>query len=505
MYLDYYHLQYDPFQFPADFENIFLSSSHLEALSAVTFGVVQRKGFLIVLGKPGLGKTTLLQAFLKDPEHHNLKKVPLPRSRVSFPELLQDIVQGLELPINTDETSGLLRQLYQALTQEYENGNNVVFLVDDAQDMPVETLENLRMISNLETPSEKIIQIVLIGRPDLWETLGRQELRQLKQRVAVRANLFPLSLPETLDYIHFRIEKAGGKGASVFTTKALKWMIRQGGGVPEKIDHLCREALKTGYELSCRPVTEKAVKKALGELDGVRRRRVRPWAVSSLAALLLAGGVYGLVRNLDFFTGRPGNVNQKVSAPDITAEPLAAKYPAKAFSLLTGSGSPDSGKEASRLPVHPLAAARAEIPEKSGEPKSGRTEKPSKAPTSGGETVPLDDQGKAQPERKAESRGPGSVPPKKKKEAVVRRVKKGDNFIGMVRDVYGASDQALLDYVKENNPGIKDFRNIREGEKIIFPKWKKAKGNVPPNPQKKGRSFFEHSVFSAASASSRVP
>lgn len=120
--------------------------------------------------------------------------------------------------------------------------------------------------------------------------------------------------------------------------------------------------------------------------------------------------MYGLVRNPDLLTGRPGKVNQNVSAPDKSAGPLAAREPAKAFSLLTGSGNLDSGKEVSTLPVNPLAAAKAEIPGKSGEPESGPAERPAKAPAAGGETVPLDDQGKAQPEMEKTERIPCPSP-----------------------------------------------------------------------------------------------
>jgi general secretion pathway protein A len=474
MYLDYYHFPHDPFQFPSDPESIFSSSSHLEALATVTFGVVQRKGFLTVLGEPGLGKTTLLQAFVKDPDHKNLKKIHLPHSRVSFPQLLQDIALGLELPMKTDEPSGLLRQLYQALNKEYEIGNNVVLLIDEAQDMPLETLENLRMISNLETPSEKIVQIVLIGQPDFWEILSRHELRQLKQRIPVRVNLFPLSPAESRDYIRFRIEKAGGQIDTVFSEKAWKRIIRQGGGVPEKINQLCREALMAGYEHSCRTVTQKEVKKPAGALRGAPAWPVRKWAGLSLAALLMAGGLYRVVTHLDFSNNPPTTLDQDFLEPTGLKEPMAAKGQERVVSLPSTSGRPDDRKEAKTLPGYPLPGTTPENPGNVSAPKSDPEKTRSVKPSAAGEDKPsIEAKGKAQPSQAAENRSPASPAKKKKNEAVIKRVKKGDNFILMVREVYGASDQALLDYVMKNNPRIKDFKRIREGDKIIFPKRKK--------------------------------
>ncbi|MBI5583567.1 MAG: AAA family ATPase [Deltaproteobacteria bacterium] len=469
MNLDYYQLRHDPFQFPSEHKHIFLSSSHLEALAAITFGVVQRKGFLTVLGNPGLGKTTLLQSIIRDPDQRHLKIIHLSRSRVSFPELLRDVALKLELPVTADDSSGLLRQLYKALQHYYEQGLNVIFLIDEAQDMPVETLENLRLISNLETPSEKIVQIVLFGRPDLWKTLGRQELRQLKQRIAIRANLSPLSPTESRNYIRFRIEKAGGRSDTIFTEKALQWLIRKGGGVPGRIDQLCREALKGGYEHSCRPVSKKEAQKAVDGLTGVQCRRIRQWAVPSLAALLLAWGLREAGLDLDFFPGQPRSLHQGFSKPAGLPESVPGGLK-RAASTAASPGKSDPGRETKTPELLP-ATAPAPV-EKSPIPESGPIErKPSGPPLLEGKAFPAEEKGKAP--AVAESRGPRSPAPKKKNESVVRRVKKGDNFIQMVREVYGASDQALLDYVKKHNPRIKDFRQIQEGEKIVFPKRKK--------------------------------
>ena len=307
MYLDYYHLRKDPFHCSPDPDFIFLSTSHLEALAAITFGVVQRKGFIVVLGEEGLGKTTLIQSVINDLEVTELeiKKTRIIRffdSRVSFFQLLRTTCLELGLTPKSDEEAGLLNQLNRTLTEEYTQGNNVVFLVDEAQDMPVETLEGLRLVSNLETPSEKIIQIVLVGQPELWNTLGRHELRQLKQRVTTRINLSPLSRAESRDYIKLRIEKAGARPDSIFTRRVLKKIIHQAEGYPAKINQLGHQALKVGYEQLQKPVSEKVIKLVIGTPKGARKWKIGPWAVPSPTALLIAGGLSGLVILL-FFLG----------------------------------------------------------------------------------------------------------------------------------------------------------------------------------------------------------
>jgi len=469
MHLDFYNLNGDPFQNTQDPEAFFLSTSHLEALAAITFGIVHRKGFLVVLGETGLGKTTLIRALFNDPDQKNLKIIPLLDSNVPFGLLLQAICQGLGFPVETDERSGLLNQLYQALQQEHENGNNVVFLIDEAQNMPEETLENLRMISNLETPSEKIIQVVLFGQPVLWEILGRYELRQLKQRIVARINLSPLSKNESLDYIKFRIARAGGQTKSIFTRGALEKIILQAEGFPEKINTLGTLALKAGYRDFQKPISKKVVRQAMGDFKETRSWRIRRWASTLMALLLIAGGLFGLTTHFDFYSiplklpstfrhylGQSAEIaTNRVITKEGTPSVPAVNPPTVSSELLSKPSTPEGVLPDPKAAPTPLPTLS----------ETGRLPGlPELKEITGAEK-------KTQSPQRKMAKKKGELK-KKKGGGVTKTVKKGDSFIRLVMEVYGTSDQTLCVYVQKHNPRIKDFHNIRAGEKIFFPEWK---------------------------------
>ena len=193
MYLDFYHLKREPFQVTPDPEFLYLSPSHKEALAAIVYGVEQRKGIIAVTGEVGTGKTTILRSYLGQADPERLKSAYVFNPNVSFPVLLQTIFQELGIPPESGEASEMVDRFHRYLIEEYEKDHTVVLFIDEAQNMPVETLENLRMLSNLESSEDKLLQIVLCGQPELESLLGRNELRQLKSRIAVRANISPLS------------------------------------------------------------------------------------------------------------------------------------------------------------------------------------------------------------------------------------------------------------------------------------------------------------------------
>jgi general secretion pathway protein A len=264
MYLEFYNLSAEPFRITPDPEFLYLSPSHREALATITYAVEQGKGFMVLVGEVGLGKTTLLQTFLQERAGVKEKLIYLFNSRFSYAGLLRALAWELDLKAASVDPGVLLNSIYQALIREYAQGNRVVLLIDEAQGLSEETLEGFRLISNLETPTDKLLQIVLVGQPELTAKLNRYELRQLKQRIAVQAVLSPLTRKESREYLRFRLEKAGGRMPDIFTPRALEKIVRRAKGIPRALNILADNALVTGFGYGRKPVTVKVVREVIG-------------------------------------------------------------------------------------------------------------------------------------------------------------------------------------------------------------------------------------------------
>ena len=241
MYLDFYHLKREPFRITPDPEFLYLSPSHKEALAAIAYGVEQRKGIIAVTGEVGTGKTTILRYYLGKADPERLKAAHVFNPAVSFPVLLQTIFRELGIPFESGEAGGMVDRFHGYLIEEYKKDHTVVLFIDEAQNVPVETLENLRMLSNLESSEDKLLQIVLCGQTELESLLDRNELRQLKSRIAVRATISPLSRKESLAYIRHRLSMSSRKESDIFTKAALERIVRKAKGQPEVDQHPVRQ------------------------------------------------------------------------------------------------------------------------------------------------------------------------------------------------------------------------------------------------------------------------
>jgi general secretion pathway protein A len=299
MYLSYYGLKKQPFHITPDPEFLYLSPSHKEALAAIIYGIEERKGFVTITGAVGVGKTTILRSYLESAEKKHLKIIYIFNAKLTFEELLKTICRELNLPFEGNDVVEMVNRLYESLIEEYKQGNTVVLVVDEAQNMPVDTLESLRMISNLETSRDKLIQIVLVGQPEFEDELNLDRLRQLKQRLAVRSTILPLTKEESFEYVKFRLQKAGSPSSSVFTSPALKKIIGKANGIPRVLNVLCDNALITGFGYQKKPVTKAIVKEIIGDIEGKGRpnfvRRYFRRVAGSLALLLLLLGIAWLL------------------------------------------------------------------------------------------------------------------------------------------------------------------------------------------------------------------
>lgn len=270
MYLEFYRLSKAPFQATPDPSFFYMSPAHREALAAIVYGIQQRKGFLAVVGEVGVGKTTVLRTYLSQAGSAKDKMIYLLNPNLSFPELLINILRELGVDPRGLSEAAMVEVLHERLVFEYRAGRNVVLLVDEAQNVPLKTLELLRMLSNLETTTDKLLQIVLVGQPELDELLRLRSLRQLNQRIAVKARIRTLTAKESADYVAHRLTQAGVRRGWIFTDEALQWIVRYGEGIPRRINMICDNALITGLGYQAVPVSGKIVREVLLDMEGVR-------------------------------------------------------------------------------------------------------------------------------------------------------------------------------------------------------------------------------------------
>jgi general secretion pathway protein A len=445
MYLNYYGFKREPFQITPDPEFLFLSPTHKEAMASIIYGIEEKKGFVAIFGGVGVGKTTILRAYLDKVNREQARLIYIFNANLSFKSLLVTIYQDLGVPISSNDIFLMVNRLHEVLVEEYKQKHTIVLIIDEAQNMPVETLENLRMLSNLETATDKLIQIVLIGQPEFEDNLNRHELRQLKQRVAIRATILPLTQEESLRYIEHRLSKAMARNAEVLTKGAARAIARLSGGIPRVINILCDNAFITGYGYQKKPVTAKIVREISRDFTSPTKAvsqepkhgyYVRWKTAAALLLLAAATGAFLLSpykeQTLDWAQGYMGAKRDR-PAP----QRAEAKLPKQ------------------HLPVRQAVA----VPE---------------------EPVAKEPPAALQPAAVADTRQPKApAPPETKKpvplpSAIVAR---GDTLSKLIIAKYGAFDRSLLLKVKRSNPDIKDVNKIYTGSTIVFPAFEDARAD----------------------------
>jgi len=294
MYLDFYGFREKPFNLTPDPRFVFLSKTHKEAFAHLLYGIDHRVGFIGLTGEVGSGKTTVLRALLGqlDADHHRTALIFNPC--LTAPELLQNINRefGVAAPSND---SGSLDALNLFLLQQNSEGRTVVLIIDEAQNLEAPVLEQIRLISNLETDREKLIQIVLSGQPELAQILKKNEMRQLSQRIVVRYHLQPMDFGDTVQYINHRLEVAGGKNGFIFSRGALKQIYRYSQGLPRLINAACDMALMAAYSRDAARISSRLAAEGVKDLrknravSSRKKRLVLVPALVLLAVLIVAG------------------------------------------------------------------------------------------------------------------------------------------------------------------------------------------------------------------------
>jgi general secretion pathway protein A len=267
MYNEFYGFREPPFNITPDPRFLFFSDRHREAYNHILFGIRERKGFIQITGEVGAGKTTLCRALL-DELGPNYVTALILNPCLNPTQLLRTILKELGLQPGKADRATCLEMLNGFLLEQLARGNDVVLLIDEAQDLDAELLEQVRLLSNLETDQRKLLQIVLVGQPELRDKLNERGLRQLRQRITVRYHLTPLSRPEVEHYIHHRLQVVGANGRPAFTPWAVRSVFRYSGGVPRLVNAVCDKALLAGFVDGTDLLTWRQVRRAIRELEG---------------------------------------------------------------------------------------------------------------------------------------------------------------------------------------------------------------------------------------------
>ena len=505
MYLSFYGLQKEPFHTTPDPHFLFLSPSHKEALGAIIYGIEKKKGFVAILGEVGVGKTTILRSYLEGKRQNKHKTVYLFNPILTYQELLRSILRGLDLVPMHNDVSEMINQLHEALILEYRANSTVVVVIDEAQNIPVDTLENLRMLSNLETSTDKLIQFILIGQPELEALLNQPRLRQLQQRIAIQATITTLTLKESQDYIKHRIARASTGEPRVFSSGAIQLICKHAQGVPRRINMVCDNSLSTGFGYQEKPVSTKVVKEIIGDGSTPKTFPTFKWVASIAAIVLLCLGIFiwknnSLTENLDIlsiFSDTSSAPNTQVMAQKMAVEKTGSiieqvRDMNESETLLEASP-PQAFNDISEKALMQGSLNKTQSPRKTSQKPISQDEK--KSPVTLEETVPSTIFPKQPPKPLSQKHIAHSASERQAKDKIqtvgntmilsqsksfhrqdsisrrVRSVNSGESLSQITKEVYGSFDPEHLLWITQHNPEIVDPDLIHAGQELVLPEF----------------------------------
>jgi general secretion pathway protein A len=485
MYTRYFGLTQKPFDATPDPRFQYTNRCYREAYAILQYGIRERKGFIALTGEVGIGKTTLLRR-LKEGLEPGIKVVMVYNTAVTFDELVEFICGELAIPVEGLSRVGRLRALDRFLLEEAQRNVIVVLLLDEAQNLSPEALENLRLISNLETSTAKLLQIVLVGQPELDAKLALPELRQVTQRIAVRFRLKRLEDPEVEAYIDYRLQKVGGSREALFSNAAIRKLVPCVRGIPRLINIACDNALVLAYATDKKKVSGAIMDSVLEDLRLQPARRApwragreadpatprRPWrevAVASAVALtaVAAVGVAGPSIVAAGFAALGAFARDAVS----TTGPLVTPAPTPAPAPAVPAASPPTTTPA------PPAVATAPAPRSSpGAPATATPTTPPPSPAAGVAPAPRSSPDRTAPNgaadpapTKAEGSGTGRRTAAMAEEGRTLTVRAGSTISGLVFEHYGHHSWLVLDLIYEMNPVIEDLDVVSAGQRLRLP------------------------------------
>jgi len=349
MYTSFFGLNEKPFSITPDPRYLFMSERHGEALAHLVYGVTESGGFMQLTGEVGTGKTTLVRTLLLNRMPANADVAVVLNPQLSAREFLITICEeiGIAVPADRSSIKALIDTLNHHLLDAHSDGRRTILVVDEAQNLAPDVLEEVRLLTNLETAKQKLLQIVLIGQPELRDLLARNDLRQLAQRITGRYHLEPLSRDETAQYVDHRLKVAGALG-EVFDAGAKREVFRLSQGVPRLINVICDRALLGAYTVESRRVNRRMVRRAAIEITGKTEKATWPrWAIPAIgmgAAVVIVAGF------LQAFDARRNLIDASIDPPVAEVLPESVPEPAaivvEAADIIEDEGDPEVSLDA---------------------------------------------------------------------------------------------------------------------------------------------------------------
>ena len=454
MYTSFYNLKEKPFNLTPSPRFLYLGETHKEALSLLTYGVMERKGFILLTGEVGTGKTTVVQTLLEN-LNSSVKYVSLSNPTLPPKDFLFYVASGLGLKTKFESKGSFLIHFEDFLQTLLHQQQNVLLIVDEAQKLSLTLLEEIRLLSNMETADEKLINIFLVGQPELNQKLRSDKCRPLLQRISIRYHINPLSVIETAAYIKTRLKVAGGRDIKIFSKEVIRAIHKYAQGYPRMINILCDNALLLGYSDGKKRITVEMIEECYNDLQlpvsflqkdadiKIKLESKVPVSVKKLPYLRAA------VLILLLFI--------LVSAGFVTS--LGQKYlkTAELFYKSHFISKPSPLKEKSSVIVQEKG-----LPVSNEEKQKGGTEaKFEIAKSEVKKGLPI-------PKLKSNILVQQENVLKIKKEIIT--VKSGDTLLGLAMKIYGYADERTLDQIQKENPEIVDINLILPGQKILFSK-----------------------------------
>jgi len=469
MYTNYYGIYLNPFENTPDPRFLFPSKSHREVLAALCYGVDSAKGFTLLAGDVGTGKTTMINALLKeiDPSYIVLN---ITNPKWTFVEIIRYLAVKLEIDVEGKENFQILEALQAELEKLDDQRKRVVLIIDEAHLLSEFALEDIRLLSNIERNNKKLIQIVLVGQEEIYQTLQKRSLKTLKQRISINRHLRPLNRKETTDYITHRLQVAG-RQAPLFSPKARALIWKRSQGVPRLINHICDNAMLIGYAAEAKLIGSKLIREVIMDMDSGHKnlkthKFVQPrnlkWVGATVVALFLTVIIikYLPVHELILANNVPENKMVSTQRPpeSLIKRPQNQKPvppgPQKTQEIEKAPESDHSEAENSK-PLSLAANSKGNDFEETTieTAQNDAAEKPR-------ELIPVMMQNPDNLEMVSDTK-PFSM--------TTKMVEPNDNLSSMARKKYGFSNHTIIDLIHMANPGIKDIHQIYTGQIVNMP------------------------------------